>query len=351
MSRKPRLILSRQALAENYQRLSSSLAQGECAASIKANAYGIGIEFAAPVLWEAGCRTYFVAYLEEALSLRHLLPDAVIYVFHGFDVTSFEIARESRIRPVLNTLAEARQPGVAQLQPAIHIDTGMRRLGIAQHQFDQIPDLIETCQPSLLMSHLASADEPDRSDSENQLHVFESIRSILGSDCPPSSLANTAGILLGEEFHFDLARPGIGLYGGSPNPSDPKGFDPVVTWHAQVIELQHVSRGDSIGYGGSFVAERDMRIATLGIGYADGYLRALSNKGGVLVEGVNCPIVGRISMDLVTIDVSAVATLNEGAWVEVMGAEISIDTVAANANTIGYECLTRLGPRMERIVV
>ena len=351
MSRKPRLILSKQALATNYLRLSSFSGKVECAASIKANAYGVGIDFAAPVLWEAGCRTFFVAYLDEATALRALVPDAVIYVFHGLTEQEVEIALASRIRPVINTLGDALNPAIAALKPAIHVDTGMRRLGIPEYQHDQLIDAVSQCQPSLLMSHLALADEPERPDSEKQRARFEMIRSSLGMLCPPSSLANTAGILLGAPYHFDLVRPGIGLYGGSPNPGDPKGFEAVVTWHAQVIELQQVRAGCTIGYGGSYVAPCQLSVATIGLGYADGYLRALSGRGEVLVEGKRCPIVGRVSMDLITVDVSTVKDIKEGTWVEMMGPAVSLDAIAQKANTIGYECLTRLGARLERVIV
>ncbi len=351
MSRKPRLILSKQALAANYQRLSSFSGTAECAASIKANAYGVGIDFAAPVLWEAGCRTFFVAYLDEAIALRRLVPDAVIYVFHGLTEQEFEIASASHIRPVINTPGDALDLALAALKPALHVDTGMRRLGIPEYQHDQLIEVVSQCQPSLLMSHLASADEPERPDSEQQRVLFEMIRSNLGTVCPPSSLANTAGILLGAPYHYDLVRPGIGLYGGSPNPGDPKGFEAVVTWHAQVIELQQVRTGNTIGYGGSYVAPHHLSIATIGVGYADGYLRALSGRGEVLVEGQRCPIVGRVSMDLITVDVSTVEDIKEGTWVEMMGPAVSLDTVAQKANTIGYECLTRLGDRLERVIV
>ena len=351
MSRKPRLILSKQALAANYQRLVRFSGEAECAASIKANAYGVGIDFAAPVLWEAGCRTFFVAYLDEAIALRRLVPDAVIYVFHGLTEQEVGIASASHIRPVVNTLGDALNPTIAGLKPAIHVDTGMRRLGIPQYQHEQLITAVSRCQPSLLMSHLASADEPERPDSERQRALFEMIRSNLGTLCPPSSLANTAGILLGAPYHYDLVRPGIGLYGGSPDPGDPKGFEAVVTWHAQVIELQQVRAGDTIGYGGSYVAPCQLSVATIGLGYADGYMRALSGRGEVLVEGWRCPIVGRVSMDLITVDVSTVKDIKEGTWVEIMGPAVSLDAVAQKANTIGYECLTRLGARLERVIV
>jgi len=351
MSRKPRLLLSRQALAHNYQRLSSFSGQAECAASIKANAYGVGIEFAAPVLWEAGCRTYFVAYFEEALALRSLLPDAVIYAFHGCTPDEFSVARDKNIRPVINTSDETTAHGIASLSPAFHIDTGMRRLGIPQYEFERLSGLMEHCQPSLLMSHLASADESDSIQSHKQFIRFQSVRAALGSKCPPSSLANTAGILLGENYQFDLVRPGIGLYGGSPDPTDPKGFQPVVTWQAQILELQQVNPGETVGYGGSFVAHQKMQLATIGVGYADGYQRVLSGCGEVAIDGERCPIVGRVSMDLVTIDVSRLSGLRVGTWVEIMGTTISIDTLATKANTIGYELLTRLGSRMEREIV
>ena len=351
MSRKPRLILSKQALAANYQRLVRFSGEAECAASIKANAYGVGIDFAAPVLWEAGCRTFFVAYLDDAIALRRLVPDAVIYVFHGLTEQEVGIASASHIRPVVNTLGDALNPTIAGLKPAIHVDTGMRRLGIPQYQHEQLINAVSRCQPSLLMSHLASADEPERPDNERQRALFEMIRSNLGTLCPPSSLANTAGILLGAPYHYDLVGPGIGLYGGSPDPGDPKGFEAVVTWHAQVIELQQVRAGDTIGYGGSYVAPCQLSVATIGLGYADGYMRALSGRGEVLVEGWRCPIVGRVSMDLITVDVSTVKDIKEGTWVEIMGPAVSLDAVAQKANTIGYECLTRLGARLERVIV
>jgi alanine racemase len=338
-------------LAQNYQRLSSVSGNAECAASIKADAYGVGIEFAAPVLWEAGCQTYFVAYLEEALALRELLYDATIYVFHGFDVGDFDIARSARIRPVINSSEEASIPRIEQLNPALHVDTGMRRLGIPQYEMDRIIDLVERSKPSLLMSHLARADEQESTHNLTQLERFNLIRNQLGGACPNSSLANTAGILLGPTFHFELVRPGIGLYGGSPDPNDPKGFEPVVTWQAQVMELQDVAMGESVGYGGVFLAPRELKLATIGIGYADGYHRILSGRGEVAIDGQICPIVGRVSMDLVTLDVSAIPNIKRGTWVEIMGPTISIDTMAVKADTITYELLTRLGPRIERVVV
>ncbi|MBU24680.1 MAG: alanine racemase [Gammaproteobacteria bacterium] len=351
MSRRPRLILSRQAVAQNYQRLSSVSGNAECAASIKADAYGVGIGFVAPILWEEGCRTYFVAYLEEALALRELLHDATIYVFHGFDPQDFDVARSARIRPVINLSEEALNPKIKQLNPAVHVDTGMRRLGIPQYEMGRILDLVERSNPSLLMSHLSKADEPQSADNLIQLELFNSIRHELGGACPSSSLANTAGILLGPAFHFELVRPGIGLYGGSPDPNDPKGFEPVVTWQAQVMELQDVAMGEPVGYGGSFLAPCALKLATIGIGYADGYHRILGGQGEVAIDGQICPIVGRVSMDLVTLDVSAIPNIKQGTWVEIMGPTISIDTMAVKANTIAYELLTRLGPRMDRVLV
>jgi alanine racemase len=156
---------------------------------------------------------------------------------------------------------------------------------------------------------------------------------------------------LGTNYQFDLVRPGIGLYGGSPNPVDPKGFQPVVIWQAQILELQEVNLGETVGYGGSFVAHQRMQLATIGVGYADGYLRVLSGRGEVAIDGERCPIAGRVSMDLVTIDVSRLSGLRVGTWVEIMGPTISLDALATKANTIGYEVLSRLGSRMERDIV
>ena len=355
MSRRPQLFLSRQALAENYQRLSSFLGSSECAASIKADAYGLGIDFAAPVLWDAGCRTYFVAYLEEAILLRAVLPEAIIYVFHGLLRKELETIQKLGIRPVVNTIEQAEVLYGTSVDPAIHLDTGMRRLGIPMYQTESLEHVISLCRPSLLMSHLASADEPDRLDNMQQLDRFQTVCNSLGLQCPRTSLANTAGIFLGNAFHFDMVRPGIGLYGGSPDPSDPKGFKPVVTWEAQILQLHQVVAGQSIGYGGTFVAKMDMWIATIGTGYADGYLRALSGRGCVSIEEHRCPLVGRVSMDLITVDVTAAvlakSKLHVGSWVELMGSKIGLDDMASRADTVAYECLTRIGSRLERSII
>ena len=355
MSRRPRLILSQQALAENYHYLSSFLKTAECAASVKANAYGLGIEFAAPVLWDAGCRTYFVAYLEEAVQLRVLLPEAIIYVFHGLVTEEIESFRQYRIRPVVNNIEQARLVSGICLDPAIHFDTGMRRLGIPLHEIESLGETIGSCQPSLLMSHLACADEPRRHTNREQLGHFQAIQNIFGLHCSKTSLANTAGIFLGEAFHFDLVRPGIGLYGGSPDPSDPKGLKAVVTWEARVLQINQVVEGQSIGYGGSFIAKTDMWIATIGTGYADGYLRALSGHGFVSIEEYLCPLVGRVSMDLISVDVTSVVLgqiqLRVGSWVELMGSGVGLDDLAHRSGTIAYECLTRIGSRVERNII
>ena len=355
MSRRPRLFLSRQALADNYQRLSSLLGAAECAASIKADAYGLGVDFAAPVLWDAGCRTYFVAYLEEAVLLRAVLPNAIIYVFHGLAREELETCQQLDIRPVVNTVEQAEVVSGALLNPAVHIDTGMRRLGIPMYQKDSLEYIVSLCKPSLLMSHLASADEPGRVENMEQLNHFQSVCNTLGAQCPKTSLANTAGIFLGSAFHFDMARPGIGLYGGSPDPSDSKGFKPVVTWEAQILQLHQVVEGQSVGYGGDFLARGDMWIATVGSGYADGYPRALSGRGCVSIEGHRCPLVGRVSMDLITVDVTSLVSeqsqLQVGSRVELMGSVNSLDDMASRSKTIAYECLTRLGSRLERIIV
>ena len=355
MSRRSRLFLSRQALAENYQRLSSFLGSAECAASIKADAYGLGVDFAAPVLWDAGCRTYFVAYLEEAVLLRAVLPKAIIYVFHGLVREEIEIFQQLDIRPVVNTVAQAEMIYGALMDPAIHVDTGMRRLGIPMYQTESLEHIVSLCRPSLLLSHLASADEPDRLENIEQLDRFQTVCKILGSKCPRTSLANTAGIFLGSAYHFDMARPGIGLYGGSPDPSDPMGFKPVVTWEAQILQVQQVAEGECVGYGGAFVAQGDMWIATVAIGYSDGYLRALSGRGFVSIEGHRCPLVGRVSMDLITVDVTPIVLgqnqLQVGAWVELMGYVNSLDDMASRSETIAYECLTRMGNRSERIII
>lgn len=355
MRRRPRLLLSKQALIANYQRLCQLSGHATCAASVKAGGYGLGIAFVAPALWEAGCRIFFVAYLQEAVALRALLPDAVIYVFHGLDSDDVEEFRRLRLRPVLNSREELDLARGARLEPAVHVDTGMQRLGL---EFEQIPALhafLAEEPVSLLMSHLASADRAESAMNAVQLQRFQECVTAFRDRVPSFSLANTAGVLLGPAYHFDITRPGIGLYGGSPDPDQAVGFQPVATWHASVLQVRTLPPGTPVGYGGTYTTDREQTLVTLSTGYADGYLRVLSNRAVVCVNGIELPVIGRVSMDLITVDVTELVgggqRIQRGDWVELMGAAVTVDRLARDSGTIGYEILTRLGSRLERQLV
>ena len=352
MLRRPRLYRSQEALVANYQRLCELAAGAECAASIKANAYGIGVEFVAPILHEAGCQTFFVAHAHEGIVLRQCVPKARIFVFHGLGADAVETFSTHRLQPVLNSLEDAACAAGHHLAPAIHVDTGMHRLGIHADELDSVFGCLSESERGLVMSHLSSADDPRSTMPEQQCRAF---RNAL-DQCPYSiqgSLANTAGVLRGPAFHFQMVRPGIGLYGGSPDPHDPKGFQSVVRWEAPVLQVATVQSGEPIGYGGQFQTNRETQVATLATGYADGYLRCLGDRAAVAIDGFRCPVIGRVSMDLVTIDATDYlrqgGVLREGQWVEVLGSSISLDELAVHAETIGYELLTRLGHRFESI--
>jgi alanine racemase len=339
-------------LVANYQRLSALAASAECAASIKANAYGIGIEFVAPVLCEAGCHTFFVAHAHEGVLLRQYAPEASIFVFHGLGTDAVETFQTYRLQPVLNSLEDVDRAAGYRLFPAIHVDTGMHRLGITPDALDAVVARLEGAECSLFMSHLSSADDPTSVMPERQRDAFQ--RALQHwPQAIPGSLANTAGVLRDRTFHFQMVRPGIGLYGGSPDPQDPKGFQSVVRWEAPVLQLACVPPGQPIGYGGQFQTTRETQVATLATGYADGYLRCLGDRAAVAIDGVRCPVIGRVSMDLVTIDVTDYVnqggSVREGRLVEMLGSHISVDELAVAADTIGYELLTRLGDRFESI--
>lgn len=336
----------------NYQRLCQLSGQATCAASVKAGGYGLGIAFVGPALWDAGCRIFFVAYLQEAAALRALLPDAVIYVFHGLDHDDIDEFRRLRLRPVLNSPEELAFARGAQLEPAIHVDTGMQRLGFAIGDLPLLEAFLAKEPVSLLMSHLASADQAKSVMNSIQLQRFQELVTAFRDHIPAFSLANTAGILLGSAFHFDLTRPGIGLYGGSPDPNQAAGFEPVAIWHASVLQIRKLAPGTPVGYGGSYTTDSEQTVLTLSTGYADGYIRALGNRALVSVNGFDLPVIGRVSMDMITVDATALVAdgqqIRRGDWVELMGGAVTIDRLARESGTISYEILTRLGPRLER---
>ena len=343
------------ALRANYRRLCRQAGGARVAGVVKADAYGLGAERVAPVLWAEGCRTFFVAHLSEALALRPVLPDeAEILVLNGLAPGDERRCADAGIAPVINSAAQldawsalARALG-RPLPAALQVDSGMARLGLAPEEVAAIaadPARLDGIDVTLVMSHLACADEPNHPANRAQLEAFR----VLAAQLPEArrSLANSAGVFLGPDFHFDLCRPGIALYGGQPFEGPENPMRAVARLDARVIQIREVPAGAGVGYGWSLVTPGAMRLATIGIGYADGWPRALSNRLGAYHEGQALGAAGRVSMDSVILDIGS-AALKPGDLVELIGPHQSLGEVAATAGTIPYEILTALGQRFER---
>ncbi|QTL06027.1 alanine racemase [Aquabacter sp. L1I39] len=355
------LTIDLDALADNWRALARLAAPAECSAVVKANAYGLGIAHAAPALWQAGARTFFVALLEEGVRLRAVLPEATIYVLGGL-LPGTEAAFEAcNLRPVLGSLPEiadwaahVRTLG-AERPAAIHVDTGMNRLGITVDEAVALGVEGAGFRPSLIMSHLACADTPSHPLTARQVERFS--RAAAAFPGVPASLANSAGVQSGPEFRFDLVRPGIALYGGAAIAGRAP-LKPVVRLEVPIIQVRQGLPGDSVGYGAAQRLARDSRIAVLSLGYADGFHRAFGSADGrpgadAIIAGQRCPLVGRISMDLVTVDVTDLPpqAVQRGQSAVLLGEGIGVDELAAHGGTIGYEVLTGLGARYRRVYV
>lgn len=348
------------ALQGNWRALADLVRPAECAAVVKADAYGLGIARVAPALAAAGCRTFFVASLAEAETCRQLVANGVIYVLDGLLPGSADALAALDARPVLSSLAEVRAwaehaGGGAPRPVALHVDTGLNRLGMTAGEVQALAadgHLVDRLDVSLVMSHLASADEPTSPKSHQQREVFERLRPLLPS--APASLAASDGLMLGPDYHYDLVRPGYALYGGQASAGRTTPVAPVVSVRARILQVHDVAPGQSIGYSASYRVQRPSRIATIAAGYADGVPRQASAASGetggrVAIGGVPCPIVGRVSMDLVTVDVTDLPQPPQvGAWAELIGATLTLEDVGRAAGTIGYEILTRLGRRFHR---
>jgi alanine racemase len=334
------------ALRANWQALAALAPSAETAAVVKADAYGIGLGKAARALAGAGARTFFAALPSECLALRATLgPGPVIYCLNGLAEDDAAALREGAIRPVLNSPEQVRLARDMGTMPcAIQIDSGMNRLGLEAAEVAALFAGPCPLDARLVMSHLACADDPVDPMNESQRKAFAALTSHPRLAALPRSLAATGGIMMGEAYHHALTRPGIGLYGGLPFAR----ARPVVTLTVPVLQVRDVAVGESVGYGNAWTAARPSRIATIGAGYADGLIRAMGNRAAVMVEGRTLPVVGRVSMDLVTLDATDAPDLQAGDSVEVLGAARGVDRLAEAAGTIGYEILTSLGTRYRR---
>ncbi|MEM8554491.1 MAG: alanine racemase [Pseudomonadota bacterium] len=333
------------ALVDNWRALDSKSGSGvETAAVVKADGYGLGSGLVSDALAKAGARKFFVAVAEEGAAVRKAVgPDPWIGVFGGHMAADAAVLRDNALVPMLNSPEQiaCHRDNLAGHPFGVQLDSGMNRLGLEPADWAALRDGVLSDGPDLVMSHLANADEPDHWQNAKQLDAFREMTS--GLDVP-LSLSATGGILLGADYHFDVTRPGIGIYGGLP-------FDDaraVVRLSIPVIQIRDLEVGETVGYGATWVAERPSRIATISAGYADGLIRAMSGKATLWAGDTPCPLAGRVSMDLLTVDVTDAAEVPE--TLALLTDTQTVDGVADAAGTIGYEVLTSLGGRYQRTV-
>jgi alanine racemase len=350
------------AIEANWKDLGRRAMPSECAAVIKADGYGCGIGAIARTLSGASCKTFFVADLAEARRVREVTQDSAIYVLNGLLPGTAAAYADIRARPVIGSLVELAEWDAFCTAnqwhggAALHVDTGMNRLGISADEAGALAPRIraENHGITLLMSHLACAEQPGHPLNERQIGIFREVRLLYRGI--PGSLANSSGIFLGSSAHCDMVRPGAALFGVNPTPGQTNPMRPVVELHARVVQIRSVPKGETIGYNATWTAKHATRIAIVAVGYADGYPRAASATDAVpgaeaIVAGVRCPLAGRVSMDLLAIDVSALPEqkVRRGDLVTLIGGEIGVDALAEAAGTIGYEVLVSLGSRYHRV--
>lgn len=351
MCLRPRARIHLGNIASNWRWINDRCGPGGAGAVVKANAYGHGLAEVSAALATAGCQDFFVAYGFEGAEVRKAVGrGAKIFVFNGLHASSHSELMTDALIPVLNTVSEISDWVKAghRRSFAIHFDTGMNRLGVQLSELDAVVESLGDVSPEVVMTHFACADEPERDVSTAQAQAFETVASAFPN--ATLSVSNSAGLWLDQTLRPGLSRPGIALYGGGNSPRRPNQLLPGMTLEAPILQVQDVRAGASIGYGATYVARQPMTVATIGIGYGDGFLRSASNRGFAYLGETRCPIVGRVSMDLVTIDVSAVAPLAKpGAWVELLGKRADLEEQAKAAGSLGYELVTGLGARVDRL--
>lgn len=358
-----RLTIDLSAIAANWRMLAGLAAPALAGAAVKGDAYGLGAARVAPALYHAGCRHFFVAHLGEGIALRPYLPaDATIFILHGIPSGTAGEFPAHGLTPVLNSLGDIAawsRAGSAvhrRLPAALHVDTGMSRLGLSGAEVDLLcaePDLLDGIALDLVISHLACADDPANPMTAAQRLRFLEICGRLPHTGRPfrRALANSAGIFWGADYAFDLVRPGIALYGGNPVNGRLAPVRPVVRLEAGILQVREIDPPEAVGYGATHKVVRPTRVATVAVGYADGYLRAAGNRALALIDGREVPVLGRISMDLMTIDVTDAAPQScwPGMYITLVGDSLTIDRVAETMDTVSYELLTRLGRRFARV--
>ena len=347
------------AIVANWRDLAARVAPAACAAVVKADGYGLGAVAVARALGKAGCRDFFVARLSEGLAVRDAVPESCrVTVLDGLMPGEAEIYRRRGLTPCLNDpgqIAEWSKAAKARgekLPAALHFDTGMSRLGLSPAEADKVladRSALDGIELVTVMSHLVSSEEPENPINADQLARFAKWRAAFPD--VRASFANSSGVFLGAAYHFDLARPGCALYGINPLPGQANPMRGVAKLEARILQVREIEPPQTVGYGASWRATRRTKVATVACGYADGWLRTLSGKGTAWLDGKPLPYLGRVSMDLITLDASDVPAAQAGRMVELMGPSMPVDAVAEAASTIGYEILVRLGQRFARTYI
>ncbi len=359
-----RLTIDLDALVANWKLLAERSKPAQTSAVVKANAYGLGIEYVVPVLWDAGCRTFFVALVEEGLRVKAIAPEARVFVLNGLFAEARSFFETSGLVPVLGShyeidlWAHANASSGLNLPYALHVDTGMNRLGLTVAEAIDFATQAKD-MPVLVMTHLATADEPGHLLTQRQIESFQQLRTAFAGI--ESSVSNSSGIFHPVGIGSDLSRPGIAMYGGEPLAGEPNPMRPVVTVEARVVQIRTGLKGETSGYGATALLERDTRIAICSTGYADGYLRSASGSGTPLriavrkggegfVAGHKVPVIGRVTMDMTSFDITDLPedAVKPGDYIELFGHNILLDEAARAAGSIGFELLTGLGNRYHR---
>jgi alanine racemase len=358
----PTATIDLSAIAANYRALCGMAGAAEIACALKADAYGLGAEEIGRALYQAGCRFFYVAHYEEAVALRDILPDAAIAVLHGIAPEHFFNAACLKLTNVINSLPALKTAGSSGLDTILHVDTGMNRLGFSAGEWQQVAadkTLTTGIPVTHVASHLACSDEPDHEMNERQRQRF--IEASAAFPAARKSFANSCGVLLGKPYHFDQARvgralSGMAMPGTNPEDNQTGPFKNALTLTAPILQIREIAKRETVGYNATQHVNKGTRLATLAAGYADGILRALSNddrqqKAFFHLGGHKAPLVGRVSMDLIVVDVTNVPEhlAHPGADVEIAGPNRNIDAAADQAGTTGYEFMTRLGPRVRRV--
>lgn len=355
MSLRPRALIHLPNIVSNWRTLRASQPSSTIAAVVKANAYGHGLREVGEALHDAGCDHFFVAHSFEGEALRKTIgPHAVIYVLNGPDIYEEPLYRNSALTPVINSEQQfqtlvtwVQSDGKLRNGYALHFDTGMNRLGLPTRDSESIAEAVSGFTPSLLLTHLACADLVDHPLNEVQRLKLERLSSAFPD--VPTSLANSDGVWLGPDYQSNLSRAGIALYGGG-HPPESVALKPGMTLEAPIVQVRVAEAGETVGYGASYRLTQRTVLATVALGYGDGFPRSASNSGYANIKGVHCPIAGRVSMDLVTLDVSAAMHLaRPGVFAQFLGQDVPLEDQARKAGTIGYELTTGLLPRVERL--